>query len=163
VNPNTRRWVFDGVAWAVGAAMAALLIADAVAGERKAVIATNDTWRVECGSCHVAYPPRLLAAPAWRKIMTGLERHFGVDASVDPAVAASIGAFLEANAGREGSKRIDPSAMRITETGWFRHEHGEIPASVWSRAEVRGPGNCGACHRDADRGEFGERNVRVPR
>jgi hypothetical protein len=29
-------------------------------------------WHSECGSCHVAYPPRLLEAASWRTIMQGL-------------------------------------------------------------------------------------------
>jgi nitrate/TMAO reductase-like tetraheme cytochrome c subunit len=158
-----RRWVFDVSAWIVGLATAAILVAEADAGVRTVPPATNAAWHAECGSCHVAYPPQLLAAQSWRTIMQDLDRHFGVDASVDAPVAASIGAFLQANAGREGSKRIDPSALRITETPWFRHEHSEIAAAVWRRTDVRGPANCGACHREADRGDFGERSVRVPR
>ena len=43
----------------------------------------NPAWRNECGTCHVAYPPGLLTAPDWRKLMGGLERHFGTDASLD--------------------------------------------------------------------------------
>ena len=118
---------------------------------------------VECGSCHVAFAPRLLPASSWRIIMRDLDRHFGVDASVDRDTAASIGAFLEANAGRDGGKRVDASALRITEARWFRHEHAGIAATTWARSDVGSAANCGACHRDAGRGDFNERAVRVPR
>ena len=37
----------------------------------------------ECGSCHVAFPGRMLDADSWRAVNAGLEQHFGVDASVD--------------------------------------------------------------------------------
>ena len=162
MNKQAQRWLFDAAAWGVGIAMAVTLIADAVAGEHKVPTATNAAWQAECGSCHVAYPPRLLPAQSWRTIMKSLDRHFGVDASVDTGATADIGAFLEANARREGSKRSDPAALRITETGWFRHEHSGIAASMWKRADVRSAANCGACHRGADNGDFSERNVRLP-
>lgn len=60
----------------------------------------RDTYQRECGDCHVAYPPRLLPAADWRRIVGTLDRHFGVDASLDAATSASIAAWLESNAGR---------------------------------------------------------------
>src|SRR5512146_2667484 len=56
--------------------------------------ARNALWQTECGSCHVAYPPRLLPAESWRAVMSGLDKHFGSDASLDPAAVREIGAFL---------------------------------------------------------------------
>ena len=61
--------------------------------------AKNALWQNECGSCHVAFPPRLLPAASWRAVMSGLDKHFGSDASLDAASAREIGAFLEKNAG----------------------------------------------------------------
>lgn len=34
----------------------------------------NVLWQTECGSCHVAFPPRLLPAESWRAMMSGEER-----------------------------------------------------------------------------------------
>jgi len=160
---ETKRRLFDAIACVFGLAASALLVVDAVASDRKILSAANDAWQSECGSCHVAFPPRLLPASSWRTIMRGLDRHFGVDAGVDPATAVAIGAFLEANAGRDGGRRPDASALRITEARWFRHEHAGIAVSTWARSDVGSAANCGACHRDAGRGDFGERGVRVPR
>jgi hypothetical protein len=163
MNRDIARWTFDIAAWIAGGAFSVFLIADAMASGRSALPATNAAYQTECGSCHVAYPPQLLAAPAWQRILQGLDRHFGVDASVDAPTATTIGAFLDANAQRAGGKRFDPAAVRITETPWFRHEHGEIAPAVWQRAAVRTPANCGACHPQAERGRFSERDVRIPR
>lgn len=163
MNLELKRRIFDATAWAVGVVVAAFLVTDAMAANRQMLSTASTAWQTECGSCHAAYPPRLLTAQSWRTIVKGLDRHFGVDASVDAPTAAVISAFLEAHAGREGSKRIDPSALRITDARWFRHEHGAITAAVWTRADVRRPANCGACHRDADRGDFSEHGVRLPR
>ena len=41
----------------------------------------------ECGDCHVAYPPGLLPATSWRRLMAGLDRHYGSDASLEPQLA----------------------------------------------------------------------------
>ena len=53
--------------------------------------------------------------------------------------------------------------LRITETGWFRHEHDEVPAGIWKRPAVKSAANCAACHTRADAGDFSERNIRIPR
>jgi len=53
--------------------------------------------------------------------------------------------------------------LRITETRWFKHEHDEVPARVWTSAAVKQPGNCAACHAQAERGDFSEHSVRIPR
>lgn len=124
--------------------------------------ATDPTWKAECGSCHVAYPPALLPAASWRAVMSGLDKHFGTDASLDPASAAKISAFLEQNASRK-HKLISASELRITETRWFRHEHDEVPAYVWKSTKVKSPSNCAACHTNADAGDFSEHNVHIPK
>ena len=161
---EAKRQLFDAFALAFGVAASVMLVVDAVAGERRsAPAAANDAWQSECGGCHVAFAPRLLPASSWRMIMNDLDRHFGVDASVDRGTAVSIGAFLEANAGRDGGKRVDASVLRITEARWFRQEHAGIAAVTWARPDVGSAANCGACHRDASRGDFGERGVHVPR
>lgn len=160
---ETRRRIFDLTVWIAGVALAAALVAEATAGEHRYLANADPAWKAECGGCHVAYPPQLLSAPSWRTIMNGLDRHFGVDASVDAGAAAAIGSFLAANAARPGSKRGDPAALRITETRWFRHEHGDIPAATWSGPKVRSAANCGACHGGAENGDYSERGVRVPR
>lgn len=145
----------------------------------------------ECGSCHVAFPPRALPQASWRALMGSLDRHFDTDASLDAASATAITAWLDADAGRaryaeherdgendragrrtqsvarENGARdgaaAGPVVLRITETSWFRREHREIGVDVWRRAAVRGPSNCGACHAGAAAGRFGEHDVRIPR
>jgi len=144
------------------AACVALAASAMLATEAAAAPAASDAWRAECASCHVAFPARMLPARSWRAIMDGLERHFGADASVDAPTAASIRTFLEANAGRDRSPG-EPTALRITETRWFRHEHDEVPASVWRSPKVKSAANCAACHADAESGRFGEHDVRLPR
>ncbi|MEK6662369.1 MAG: diheme cytochrome c [Pseudomonadota bacterium] len=125
--------------------------------------ANNPKWKTECSACHLAYPPQLLPAESWRAMMTQLDKHFGADASLDAKTAAEISAFLQANAGRNKREATGKSPLRITETRWFKQEHDEVPARVWSSAAVKQPSNCAACHTQAERGDFSERSLRIPR
>jgi Dihaem cytochrome c len=162
MNRNTKRWIFDIAAWTVGVFAIAILIADAAAADRKTMPATNLAWQTECGSCHVAFPPQLLPAASWRAIINHLDKHFGNDASVDPAAVAEISAFLESNASRDQGALSKAPLLRITDTRWFRHEHSKLPAVTWTRPNIKGPADCGACHRRAADGDFGERTLRLP-
>jgi hypothetical protein len=138
----------------------AALAPAAVVGDEHRAPPANPTWQAECGACHVPYPPRRLPARSWRAVMGSLDRHFGVDASLDAQAAGEIAAFLERHAGRD---RGGDAPMRITETAWFRREHRKIPAAVWTGPGVKSAANCGVCHPAADRGHYDDDTVRVPR
>jgi hypothetical protein len=139
-----------------------LLLAGSAMADSSRYTANNPKWKSECGSCHVAYPPQLLPASSWRAIMSGLDKHFGSDASLDTQTLTEVGAFLEQNAGRKRAASAKP-VLRITETSWFLREHDEVSRSVWSSQKVKSPSNCTACHRGADNGDFSEHNVRIPK
>ena len=130
--------------------------------EGRRYAASHPAWKAECGGCHVAYPPQMLPARSWRALMSGLDNHFGTDASLDPQRATDIRAFLERNAGRERIPAAQP-VLRITETSWFVREHDEVPARAWKSATVKSPSNCGACHVNADQGSYGEGSLRLPK
>ncbi len=123
----------------------------------------NAKWQQECSTCHMAFAPGLLPAESWRKLMGGLDKHFGVDASLTPAETTEISAFLVKNASNRWTASTAP--LRITESVWFKTKHNEreIPANVWTRSTVKGPWNCTACHANADKGDFNERNIRIPK
>lgn len=147
----------------------ALHLGPSLAGEQKNYSLTA-SYKEECGSCHVPYPPQLLPADSWRSLMGGLDKHFGSNATLEASVAKEITQFLVANAGRSGQS---PSAgakgptLRITETAWFKREHRDghdgLSASVWQSAAVKAPANCAACHREAGEGNYSERGIRIPR
>jgi hypothetical protein len=125
----------------------------------------NQTYREECGSsCHVAFPPQLLPAASWRALLAMLDRHFGTDASLDARQANAILDFLVPRADRREAMTADGKpALRISELPWFRGEHDEIALAVWKRPEVKSAANCGACHRNAETGDYRERTLRVPK
>lgn len=145
------------LAFCLSIASATVALADAPRMPRE----SDPVWLDECGSCHVAYPPSLLTADGWRRLMAGLGRHFGTDASLDAPAAARIGAFLERNASTRGERHASAS-LRISETRWFVREHDEVPAATWRSPQVNSPANCGACHRGAERGRYDEHEIALP-
>jgi nitrate/TMAO reductase-like tetraheme cytochrome c subunit len=150
------------IALAVVGGVAALAASGAVLAERESFAVNNATYKSECGSCHVAYPPALLPARSWQAILGGLDRHFGTNASLDDKSLADIRAFLDKNAGRDRTGSAAP-ILRITDTAWFKREHHEVAASTWSSAKVKRPSNCAACHKGAEQGDFDEDNISIPR
>ena len=116
----------------------------------------------ECAACHVAYPPALLPAESWRRIMTGLSGHYGVDASLDAAQVQAIGQWLQSQAGTYKKVRTSPPQDRITRSDWFVREHRQVSPAVWRLASVQSPAQCNACHSQADQGRFGERELKSP-
>jgi len=126
---------------------------------------SNAKWKEECGSCHMAYPPGFLSADSWRAMMSGLDKHFGSDASLDAAAASEIGNFLEKNSStkqRKSSNGIEPP-LRISDTSWFKSEHREVSSGMWKNPKVKSPSNCAACHINAESGNFSEHDVRMPK
>lgn len=147
---------------------AATLLTAGVAGaahadDDVATVERNTQWQKECSACHVAFPPRLLSRESWQAVMSGLGKHFGSDASLEPDVAEEISLFLSRNAGRKSQDASGKPLLRITETRWFKREHDEVSARTWSNPKVKSPANCGACHTKADSGNYSERNIHIPR
>ena len=61
--------------------------------------AVPPAYTQECAACHTAYPPGMLPAPSWQRIMGGLDKHYGSDASLDPATVKQLSAWLQTHAG----------------------------------------------------------------
>jgi hypothetical protein len=121
--------------------------------------AISPAYAKECGACHVAYPPKLLSAASWRRVLAGLDRHFGQNAELEPEVRADLEAWLVERAGTDRGG----APLRVTETAHFVREHDEVPASAIARPTVRSLANCAACHPGAERWDFDEDRVKIPR
>ena len=123
---------------------------------------TPKSYEVECASCHMAYPPGLLGQKNWQNIMSGLDKHFGTDASFDTKTQTEITQWLIKNAATKQKYLALAQDNRITKSAWFIREHDEVGADVWKRAGVKSPANCLACHTDAATRSFRENNIRIP-
>ena len=144
----------------------AALLAAATAGadgERRASVPLLPKYRSECASCHIAYPPGMLPAASWQRLMQDLPRHFGTDASVDAATQKELTQWLTTHAGAGKRVREAPPEDRITRSAWFVREHREMAPATWQRPMIKSPANCAACHTDAEKGDFDEHRVRIPR
>ncbi|MEW5788576.1 MAG: diheme cytochrome c [Pseudomonadota bacterium] len=131
------------------------------------------TYLNECGSCHTAFAPGLLPARSWRKMLAGLTDHFGEDASLDEPQRLAILKDLETLAADTPQANLrmrringaipgNAAPQRITESGYFKFMHDEVPRHIWQRKKIGTPGNCLACHTRANEGRYGEREVRIP-
>ncbi|RZL35576.1 MAG: cytochrome C [Rubrivivax sp.] len=131
---------------------------------RAARVPLLPAYKAECAACHIAYPPALLPAASWQRLMKDLPHHFGTDASLDPAAVTALSTWLTANAAQGRRAASPPPAEdRITRSAWFTRKHDEVPAATWQRPSIKSASNCMACHSGADRGDFNEHNVRIPR
>lgn len=131
----------------------------------------NPTYTEECGSCHIAYPPGLLPADSWRRIMSSLQEHFGDNAELDQATNQEIMTFLLTYAADNSSYRRSQRMMtavkgastqpllRITDNPYFRHEHHEISPRLLKQSGAASMSHCNACHQRAEQGSFSEREI----
>jgi hypothetical protein len=116
----------------------------------------------ECAACHLAYPPGLLPSQSWQRLMGGLDKHYGSDASLDAATTQQINTWLQAHAGTYKRVSEAPPQDRITRSAWFERKHRKIDPTVWKLASVKSAANCAACHTGADRGRFDDDNLQYP-
>jgi hypothetical protein len=130
-------------------------------------------YRKECGACHLAFPPGLLPAESHRRILAGLDRHFGQNAELDAAAASRLESYLVGHAAEAGTDRksgkmlasLDRAAapLRITEVPYFQRKHRKIGPDVVARPGVKTLANCAACHAGAADWDFDDDRVKIPR
>lgn len=132
----------------------------------------NETWKTECGDCHLAFHPVLLPARSWKRIMTEQEEHFEEALGLDNETLLEITQFLVTNASESGltevahkiTDSIPPGEvpLRITETAYWKSKHEEIEKKYWENELVGSNINCSACHYDAEQGWFEDSNMELP-
>ncbi len=149
----------------IGALAAIGLAHAAVADEDRPAVRVPllPKYQQECAACHLAYPPGMLPAASWQRLMNNLPKHFGTDASLDPASVRELSKWLASNAGAGKRASEVPAEDRITRSLWFIRKHDEVPAAAWKLAAVKSASNCAACHTRSQQGDFNERFVRIPR
>lgn len=124
-------------------------------------------YKEECGSCHLAYPVKMLPANSWHKLIGGLGDHFGENAELDNQTRSQLLTYLgiadtkdNHNARSNNAKDVP---VRITKSSWFRRKHHELPSNVLNLSpKLTSMSQCNACHRGAERGDFDEDNVSIP-
>ena len=133
----------------------------------------NQLYIKECGSCHFPYQAGLLPANAWNKMMTNLENHFNSDASLNEADLQTLTKYLNDNSAEKNmqykrSNKIVSSLAKnqipdsISTTPYMIKKHEDIRKDLITQNEVKGLFNCMACHKTADKGIYGERDINIP-
>ena len=145
-----------------GALLALGLVAAAAHADSDSRVPLLPAYVQECGSCHVAFPPGLLPAASWQRLMDGLARHYGSDATLDAAMARTLSGWLASHAGSGKRAASVPKDDRITQGPWFVNEHREV-RSVIGGAQVKSASDCAACHTRAADGSYREREIRIPK
>jgi nitrate/TMAO reductase-like tetraheme cytochrome c subunit len=107
--------------------------------------------------------PYRLRSKSWQGVMNSLDKHYGTDASIDAKSLAEISAWLQVNAASSRKFAEAPPDNRITGSDWFARKHGEIKKDVWLRASVKSKSNCIACHQQANKGDFDDDSVKIPK
>lgn len=141
-------------------------------GENDFKPVTNPAYRSTCGGCHFLYPPELLPAASWEKIVNQLDKHFGEPVPIDPQSKEVIGKFLAENgadrSSAEKSGKIikslgEKTPLRITEIPYIQRKHRGIKPEVLNRKTIGSLANCIACHTTAEQGNFNEGYVTIPK
>lgn len=133
----------------------------------------NQLYIKECGSCHFAYQPGLLPSSSWNKIMSNLGNHYNNDASISATNLQILTKYLNDNSAEKNmqykrSNRIVSSLASgqipdsISTTPYIIKKHSEIRKNLITQQEVKGLFNCIACHKTADKGNYGERDINIP-
>ena len=131
-------------------------------------MADAETYRSECGSCHLPYPAKFLPARSWQQLLSGLDDHFAEDASVSEAMQAELLAYLSANSASNHARYLarleyDAVPLRITELPYFIRKHREVPEyMVTANPQVGSFSQCDSCHDKAAQGKFNEHSVVIP-
>jgi len=133
----------------------------------------NPQYLEECGSCHFPYQPGLLPARSWTKVMATLDNHFGENAELPAEDANIIKDYLLKNSA-DGSNykrsvkimkslRANDAPLRVSETPYFLKKHDELtPKMVLNNPKVGSFSNCSACHTQAAKGSFSEKEILIP-
>lgn len=132
----------------------------------------NALYTKECASCHFGYPAGLLPSASWQHIMKTLNQHYGTDASIDESERAQIESYLVQNASERSNYKRSVKITRslqhgtlytsLTQIPYLQKKHRKIDKNLINQKEVRSLARCGACHKDAEKGEFSKRTVYIP-
>jgi hypothetical protein len=123
-----------------------LCMGQAHASQNGQTASGGSKWKAECSSCHLAYPPQLLASENWQQLMSRMDQHFGTNAVLDARDNKEILSYLKSNSGSEA--RYRSASLRISDTPWFRRKHRNVSDKEWVHPDVKSRSNCTACHVD---------------
>lgn len=155
-----------------GAAAVLALEGLALAAPRTFPPVNDAAYLKECGACHMAFPPQLLPARSWQRVMGALDSHFGEPARIDTATHAKIAQYLAANGAESvtnaesiavlASLQASEAPERITKVPYIEGLHVAVLDPRWNGTpRPKTLASCPACHYRAEAGDFFERRFKV--
>lgn len=128
-------------------------------------------YSAECAACHMAYHPATRPAASWQVMMTGLQDHFGEDASLPQETAAQISTWLRRHAADTTDSKPatlwaglrDTTPVALPDTAQWKRLHDSVDADIFRRAPIYSRSNCVACHADAETGWFSPFQITLPK
>jgi hypothetical protein len=166
-SQGTRVLALLGAAALCGAVCTAVL-----AAPRTFPAISEAAYLKECGSCHMAYPPQLMPARSWQRLMGSLDAHFGDSARLDAATQQRIGDYLAKNAADHANNYESHEVMasirggdtpeRITKVPYIEGLHAAVLDPIWQGTpRPKTLAQCSVCHFRAEQGDFFERQFKV--
>lgn len=105
--------------------------------------------------------------------MGSLDSHFGDSATLDETTKAGILDYLVTKSTEKSTSKISGKSLasigkseapiRITDTGYFKRKHDEVRESVFKRKSIGTASNCVTCYLTAEKGDFDEHKVKIPK
>jgi hypothetical protein len=166
---KTSRRILVGTA---AAAVFAALCSAALAAPRLFPPISEPAYKKECGACHMAFPPQLLPARSWRRVMGSLDSHFGETAKVEPAMQSKLTDYLVANSAETAANAESMAVLaslpaadtpeRITKVPYIEGLHAAVLDPLWNGTpRPKTLAECAVCHYRAEAGDFFERRFKV--
>jgi len=132
----------------------------------------NVVYLDECGSCHLAYQPEWLPKRSWKKLIAGLNDHFGEEIELSKTRVKILKRYVMKNAADRSKaarskmvmKTLGPNdaPIRIMDIPYIKEKHKGIAANVIARKSVRSLANCESCHISAHGGMYIPKHINVP-
>jgi hypothetical protein len=128
-----------------------------------------------CVDCHFVYQAEFLPERSWIKMFEEgeLKDHFGKEVLLSKDLKENLlQYYVENSSDRENSKaqkkingsiQPDSTPLRVSKVPYIWSKHDDLKEEMFLKNEkVKSYANCVACHRDAEKGEFEEDEVKVP-
>ncbi len=136
----------------------------------------HKVYYTDCGDCHKTYPPYMLPARSWKRIIKDLDNHFGeeiTEANISKEARTSILNYLTSNSSEYSTNKIafrfinslekDEAPKAITKTDYWRDIHKNIDPKVFKSKKVKSRAYCWSCHEGFEQGIFKNEKISIPK
>jgi len=133
---------------------------------------SNVVYIDECSSCHLAYQPEWLPKRSWKKLLAGMDNHFGEEIELSPTRLKILKRYTLKNSAdrskaaraKMAMKTLSPkdTPLRIMDIPYVKEKHKDIAADVIARKSIRSLANCESCHISAHGGMYIPKHINIP-